>query len=57
MQENYGNCTSNMVIFKNYWKIIFIGKFWKVGRLEIISIAPPQVDQVNYYLHSNITDQ
>jgi hypothetical protein len=33
MQENYENCTSNMVIFKNYWKVTFIGKFWIVGKV------------------------
>jgi hypothetical protein len=54
MQENYGNCTPSMVIFKNYWGVIFIGKFWKVGKVgAYISIAPPQIDQVNYYLHNN----
>jgi hypothetical protein len=45
-----------MVIFENYWKVILIGNFWKVGKVAPDSIAPPQVDQVNYYLHSNITD-
>jgi len=25
--------------------------------LEPISISPPKVDLVNYYLHSNITDK
>jgi hypothetical protein len=58
MQENHGNCNSNMVIFKNYLKLIFIGKFGKLERLiEHISIAPSQVDRINYYLHNNITDQ
>jgi hypothetical protein len=56
MQENYENYTLNMVIFKNSWNVIFIGKFLIVGKIGPISISPPKVDQVNYYLHSNITD-
>jgi hypothetical protein len=56
MQENYGNCTSNMVIFKNYWKYL-LASFEELERLEPNSIAPLHVDQVSYYLHSNITGQ
>jgi hypothetical protein len=35
-----------------YWQIL---ENWK--GCKPISIAPPQVDQVNYYLHSDISDQ
>jgi hypothetical protein len=35
MQENYENYTLNMVIFKNYWNVIFIDKFWIVGKVGI----------------------
>jgi hypothetical protein len=35
-----------------YWQILENWKGW-----NLFQIAPPQVDQVNYYLHSDITDQ
>jgi hypothetical protein len=46
MRENYGNCISNMVVFKNYWKVIFIGKFWKVGKVGTYFNSTTSVDEV-----------
>jgi hypothetical protein len=38
-------------------KQYLLANFGYLERLERISIAPHEVDQVNYYSHNNVTDQ